>query len=210
MEALAIAVQLALQPSLAHRARAASLPKGITQVLEIAAGDPETLRLAAESTGLTEHQLKDMSGFFVEQVLFDHASDSYRVLGAEKDAPAPVLRQHMALLMKWLHPDATPRGQQSGRGRERGVFVNRVAQAWEDLKSEERRKAYDSNRESVLAGSGRSCFALADTDDVGDRAFVRHKVPSRYRRRNLSRRPAHRRTKRSLLKRIIAHLKRRL
>jgi hypothetical protein len=42
----------------------------------------------------------------------------------------------MALLIKWLHPDSAREGQQS-------VFVNRVTLAWDDLKTPDRRVAYD-------------------------------------------------------------------
>ena len=42
----------------------------------------------------------------------------------------------MALLLRWLHPDIDQKG-------ERSVFAARVTKAWSDLKTPERRAAYD-------------------------------------------------------------------
>jgi curved DNA-binding protein CbpA len=48
----------------------------------------------------------------------------------------------MALLLRWLHPDKDKAG-------ERSRFTARVTLAWDDLKTPERRAAYDKTRESV-------------------------------------------------------------
>jgi DnaJ-class molecular chaperone len=77
--------------------------------------------------------------FFIEQILLSPGADSYRVLGAGPGASNAELRTNMALLMRWLHPDAAREGEQS-------VFAQRLAAAWNDLKSPERRAAYDSAR----------------------------------------------------------------
>jgi hypothetical protein len=53
----------------------------------------------------------------------------------------------MALLLRWLHPDLDPCG-------ERSVFVRRVTRAWNDLKTQDRRDAYDRSR--PLSGAQRS------------------------------------------------------
>src|SRR5262249_38591623 len=45
--------------------------------------------------------------------------------------------RNVALLLKWLHPDVDPRG-------ERSVFIGKVTAAWNDLKTPERRAAYDA------------------------------------------------------------------
>ena len=57
-------------------------------------------------------------------------------LGASPQTSAGELRQNMALLMRWLHPDKNPTDA-------RAVFVSRINRAWDDLKTPERRQAYD-------------------------------------------------------------------
>src|SRR5262249_52748168 len=54
-------------------------------------------------------------------------------------------RRHMALLLKWLHPDLF---QSSGgnKGFNRSVYVNLVTNAWEAVKTAERRASYDASR----------------------------------------------------------------
>src|SRR5262249_3277092 len=44
---------------------------------------------------------------------------------------------NVALLMRWLHPDLEPSG-------ERSIFISRVTAAWNDLKTPQRRAAYDA------------------------------------------------------------------
>ena len=48
----------------------------------------------------------------------------------------------MALLMRWLHPDVAREG-------ERAVFAQRIAAAWNTLKTPERRAAYDQERQTA-------------------------------------------------------------
>ena len=71
--------------------------------------------------------------------MFYPEADSYRVLGATAEASKSELRRNMALLLRWLHPDHDPQGARS-------VFANRVTRAWNDLKTQERRAAYDRSR----------------------------------------------------------------
>jgi DnaJ-class molecular chaperone len=49
------------------------------------------------------------------------------------------LRQNLALLLRWLHPDISENAQRS-------IFVTRVTTAWNDLKTPEKRAAYDIAR----------------------------------------------------------------
>jgi curved DNA-binding protein CbpA len=74
--------------------------------------------------------------FFIEQILFAPNADSYRVLGASPQASAADLRQNLGLLLRWLHPDVEVCG-------ERSIFIGKVTAAWNDLKTPERRAAYD-------------------------------------------------------------------
>jgi DnaJ-class molecular chaperone len=80
--------------------------------------------------------------FFIEQILFAPDADSYRVLGADADATAEELRRNAALLFKWLHPERDAHGA-------RATFASRLTAAWSDLKTPDRRAAYDARRRTV-------------------------------------------------------------
>ncbi|MGE0700611.1 MAG: J domain-containing protein [Hyphomicrobiaceae bacterium] len=114
---------------------------GITFLLEVAGGDRDALETAQVLTSRSPDALKHAAEFFIEQVLLARSADSYRILGATRGASTSDLRRHMALLMKWAHPDVAGNGKL-----DRSVFANRIIKAWEDLKTEERRATYDSSK----------------------------------------------------------------
>jgi hypothetical protein len=87
-------------------------------------------------TGRSAKFLREAAAFFIEQVLLHPEADSYRVLGAGGKASNEELRRNMALLLRWLHPDRSSEGM-------RTVFASRVTNAWNNLKTPERRAAYD-------------------------------------------------------------------
>lgn len=133
--ALKSALQLLHMPSHARVLRSRPLPPGVPLLLRIAANDAQAIR---EATAACERDVDTVSraaGFFIEQILWHPASDSYRVLGASPGASAADLKRNLTLLMSWLHPDVDPRN-------ERAVFVARVTAAWNDLKTPDRREAY--------------------------------------------------------------------
>src|SRR5262249_32076942 len=105
--------------------------------------------------------------FFIEQILFAPDADSYRVLGAEPQASPAELRRNLALLLRWLHPDLDPRG-------ERSVFIGRVTAAWNNLKTPEKRAAYDELRRLT---NGRS---RSRTSRRGYRKKFAGPIPDRY------------------------------
>jgi curved DNA-binding protein CbpA len=105
-------------------------------LLKVAAGDQEASCEAGLKLDRSPAVVREAAAFFVEQILLCPESDSYRVLGAGHQATSGELRHNMALLMKWLHPDSERHGQQS-------VYANRVTLAWEELKTPQRRAAYD-------------------------------------------------------------------
>jgi len=137
--ALQVALALAETPALVHSQRRQALPSDMILLLEIAAGDADAVRHACSLTKRSAESVKDAAGFFVEQILFDQDADSYRVLGANPDVTAGELRRHMALLVKWLHPD-------TARANGRSLYATRVTEAWEALKTKERRAAFDRTR----------------------------------------------------------------
>ena len=134
--AIKAAIDLAQVPSRVRSLRSTSLPDGLPLLLSIASGDGNALREAVEITGRSPEVVHAAAAFFVEQILFSQDSDSYRVLGAAPEATNGELRRNMALLLRWLHPDMDRRG-------ERSLFATRVTKAWNDLKTPERRAAYD-------------------------------------------------------------------
>ena len=134
--ALKTALSLVKIPTHIRALRASPLPHGIDLLLNLAAGNEDAHRNALELGGRSDQNLMDAAGFFIEQILLHPDSDSYRVLGADQTATTSELRANMALLMRWLHPDLDPEGN-------RAHLANRVLRAWDDLKTPERRKAYD-------------------------------------------------------------------
>jgi hypothetical protein len=142
--ALKVAVDLLHFPSQAALIRAGRLPEGLPVLLRIAAGDEEAINQVSASEGRSCETVREAAAFFLEQVLLHPDADSYRVLGATSKASHAELRQNMSLLLQWLHPDLDHREARS-------VFASRVTRAWNDLKTPERRAAYDRALCSVLA-----------------------------------------------------------
>ena len=134
--ALTVALDLIHFPSQVRVIKSAPLPDGVLILLRIAAGDEEATSQACLSRARSRETIREAAAFFIEQVLLYPNADSYRVLGASPEASYAELRRNVALLLRWLHPDFDPRG-------ERSVFAGRVTRAWNDLKTEERRAAYD-------------------------------------------------------------------
>jgi len=147
--ALKIAIDLVHVPSQVRLVRSEPLPDGVLTLLRIAAGDGEAENVAAASIDRPPETVRQAATFFIEQILFAPDANSYRVLGAAPQASAGELRRNVALLLRWLHPDRDPDG-------ERAVFVGRVTTAWNDLKTPERRAAYDDMlRRSGYRGTSR-------------------------------------------------------
>ncbi|MGO9173851.1 MAG: J domain-containing protein [Rhodomicrobium sp.] len=144
-EALSAALAMLHDPRLVRAVRDRPLPKGITLLLETAAGEAGALAGAAAVTGRSEATLKNAAGFFIEQVLLSPGADSYRILGADRETTEGELRRHMALLMRWVHPDLVANGA-AGQSFDRSVYASRVAQAWQKIKSPERRAAYEASQ----------------------------------------------------------------
>ncbi len=147
--ALKIAIDLMHVPSQVRLVRAEPLPDGVLALLRIAAGDDEAERAAALLIDRPCDMVSQAAAFFIEQILFAPNADSYRVLGANPQASAGELRRNVALLLRWLHPDLDPE-------RGRSIFVGRVTAAWNDVKTPERRAAYDERlTASNATGSSR-------------------------------------------------------
>ncbi|HUH84070.1 MAG TPA: hypothetical protein VLX85_05645 [Stellaceae bacterium] len=136
-DALRAAIGLVHTPLQVKFARSAPLPDGVDLVLRIAAGEREAEQEALAATERSPDVIRAAATFFIQQVLFCPNADSYRVLGATSAASTGELRRNMALLLRWVHPDLDPAG-------ERSMFAARVTRAWNDLKTPDRRSAYDA------------------------------------------------------------------
>jgi hypothetical protein len=146
--ALRLALELLHAPWRVRVVRKQPLPDGIVLLLGVAAGDPASESAAIEAAGRPREVVRQAATFFIEQILLSADSDCYRVLGASPAAASGELRRNMALLMRWLHPDAASQGEQA-------VFAARIATAWNNLKTPERRAAYDEERRSAAMAGGR-------------------------------------------------------
>jgi hypothetical protein len=145
MTALQMAIDLMQAPSRVRVARAKPLPEELELLLRIAARDAQAMSEAVRVSGRDKEFLRAAAMFFIEQILLGPQSDSYRTLGGEATTPTVDLRRNMALLLRSLHPDLEPQGDNA-------AAAWRVARAWNDVKTPERRAAYDA----ALAGAGAS------------------------------------------------------
>lgn len=146
--ALIVAIGLLKSPTRIHAARTAELASDVPDLLAVAVGDAEAMRRAEEKTGCTRDLLAEAASFFIEQIMLDRQSDAYRILGCNAASPRAELRRNMAYMMKWLHPDRSTR--EAHHAIDRSIYVTRVTEAWENLKTDERRRSYDLAR-SVVA-----------------------------------------------------------
>ena len=153
--ALRLAIRLNSLPSQVRAARQQPLPPGMPLLLAAAAGDPEALDIASRTLERSVGDVTASARFFVEQVMLVPGGSSYRALGLGPDAAAADLRRHFAWCLKFLHPDRDPVG-------DRASLALRVTSAWDDLKTPERREAYDralQAREHMLAAQVREAEA---------------------------------------------------
>ncbi len=148
--AVRVALDLMHVPSRVRLVRSDPLPEGVPLLLRLAAGEDKAEAFATELTGRSRTVVREAAAFFIEQILLSPDADSYRVLGASPEATPGELRRNMALLVRWLHPDKNQKG-------DRSMFATRVTLAWNDVKTPERRAAYDEARtRSHAQNSGRS------------------------------------------------------
>ena len=137
--ALEWALALLDAPGQRHALRQRPLPDGVDLVLSIASGGRSAaLADAVAETGHDEATLREAARFYAREILFYPQADAYRMLGVPPDAPAEVIRGHHRLLQQWLHPDR----QQSA---DDAVFAARINTAWNQLRTQPLRDAYDAS-----------------------------------------------------------------
>jgi hypothetical protein len=123
--AIDLALDLARMPALGRVPVAPPLPPNIIDVMRIAAASPEECHDAAVSTGEPPEVLIEAARFYLQQQLFRADADAYRVLGIQQGTSRAVARDHMRLLLQWLHPDRN--------GGLEAVYAERVVNAWREV-----------------------------------------------------------------------------
>ncbi len=137
--ALDWALALLQAPAGRHALRKQPLPEGMARLLGVAADVAADMQDAVQAYGMPPARLREAARFYVREVLFHAQSDAYRTLGVAPDADAAQLKAHHRLLQRWLHPDR-------GQSEDDVVFAARVNAAWEQIRTVERRMAYDALR----------------------------------------------------------------
>jgi hypothetical protein len=139
LQALEMAIALRRAPYYAASVRARPLPGGVLLVIRIAAGDDVALLQAASANGEPPAALREAATLYLQQALFCDGADSYRVLGVHPSAPQALIKTHRRWLARWLHPDRDGDDWQT-------IYMKRVNSAWQDLRTAERRRAYNASR----------------------------------------------------------------
>lgn len=137
--ALDWALALLQAPAGRHALRKQPLPEGMARLLGVAADVAADMQDAVQAYGMPPARLREAARFYVREVLFHAQSDAYRTLGVAPDADAAQLKAHHRLLQRWLHPDR-------GQSEDDVVFAARVNAAWEQIRTVDRRMAYDALR----------------------------------------------------------------
>ena len=189
--ALRVAIDVLHVPSRLRLVRSQPLPDGVQLLLRIAAGDLDSETSAVETSGRSRDVVGKAAAFFIEQVLLCAGSDSYRLLGTHPQASNDELRKNMALLLTWLHPDKQRHGNRS-------ALAGRVTQAWNTLKTSERRAAYDLAignmriAEPTAAAGQNSDAPAKHTEPTAGAGTSRSHRPTRYpQRMKIRRYPDH-------------------
>ena len=137
-DALDWALALASAPGERLVLRQRPLPEGMGSLLQIAARNSgDVLSSALARTGETEQGLVEAVRFYLREVLFHSGADAYRILGLERGASGDQAKAHHRWLQQWLHPDRHTSDWDA-------IFAGRVNAAWNQLRTDERRRAYDA------------------------------------------------------------------
>lgn len=139
-DALELALALHQAPIQRFALRDRPLPNNIGVALQLASATQPQLEQAATRFSESEQTLVEAARFYLQQVLFEPGTDAYRILGLAPNADFQQIRQHHIWLQRWLHPDR--------RGEDwEAALATKVNWAWQQLRSERVRAAYDRSRQ---------------------------------------------------------------
>jgi hypothetical protein len=119
------ALDLARMPALTRGSAVPPIPQNIVELMQVAANSPAACSEAATATGEPVEVLVEAARFYLQQSLFRADADSNRILGIRAGETRDVARQHMRLLLQWLHPD-----RNSGL---EAIYAERVLRAWREV-----------------------------------------------------------------------------
>lgn len=142
---LDVTLALHRSPALRFELRERPLPADLDLVLRLAAPSQPLLDDTSQQCNVTPTTLREAARFYLQQVLFEPGTDAYRILGVAPDAPFERIREHHQWLQRWLHPDRGDAGE--------AAFAARLNWAWQQLRNERQRKAYDVERAQAAAAS---------------------------------------------------------
>ncbi len=161
---LQLALALWSMPSQRILLRRWPLPDDTLLLARIAAGSAEALELAQRLTDEEPERLLGAARFYLREVMFFEEADAYRVLGLNPGADTALVKQHYRQLQRWLHPDRARQDVAPGS-------AARVNWAWDQLRTTERRRAYDALLAQPSAGEEHvSGFAGAAANAPAHRA----------------------------------------
>jgi hypothetical protein len=143
---IALALDLARMPGLAHSIETPPLPTDIFEIMRIATGSPEICQSASQVTGQPPEVLIEAARFYLQQMLLRPGADSYRVLGLPPGASRELARRHMRCLLQWLHPDVNRDWD--------GVYAARVLKAWREVSANIDSSRHSNSRSRVLVEPG--------------------------------------------------------
>lgn len=146
---LDVVLALHRSPVLRFDLRERPLPADLDLILHLAAPSQPLLDDTAKQRDVTPSTLREAGRFYLQQVLFEPGTDAYRVLGVAPDAPFERIREHHQWLQRWLHPD---------RSNDEGFapFAAKLNWAWQQLRNERKRNAYDAERAQADTSSPRT------------------------------------------------------
>jgi hypothetical protein len=127
-DALGIALDLYRRPQRAHALRRHGVPKGMLDVIKIAASSDEEVEVLAGAKTDGDVQVREAAIFFLQQMLMPEDGDDHRQLGLEPGASLQDVKDHKRWLLKWLHPDRNPNAWEQ-------VLFRRVTTAAERLEA---------------------------------------------------------------------------
>ncbi len=145
-DALHLALSIYRQPLIKSTYLAKPYPKGMLRLIKIAAGSEDAGEIASQELHESPKVLRDVSVFYLQQILAKPRLDAYGLLCLAPGATAAEIATHKRWLLKWLHPDRNGNRWET-------VLFQRVLAASEKIEHENRQAAVTDVIPTELPGS---------------------------------------------------------
>lgn len=126
--AIAAALALASDPTLAPAMRKRPLPEGVDEILKVFARREEDLTRLLRRVNLDCDDFVDCVDNYIQKIVLHPSGDPYRMLAGTPEMSRADLRLNMKFLLEGLHPDKTG-------GSWKSAYAPRVIDAWRDISS---------------------------------------------------------------------------